>query len=89
MNENQITLIKDDGTEELANILFTHENAGNFYVVFELISDGTVSAAKYIEGADGMGEIEPIETDEEWNMLDEVLDSYYDELEALEEEDEE
>lgn len=88
MKENQITLINEDGSEELANILFTHENKGTSYVVFEFVSDGTVSAAKYIEGEDGAGEIEPIETDLEWEMLDDVLDSYYDELEA-EEEDEE
>lgn len=85
MNEDQITLINDDGTEQLANILFTHEHEGNNYVVFEIVETGEISAAKYFEDKDGMGTIEAIETEEEWTMLDEVLEGYYDELDAEEE----
>lgn len=80
MKENQIALITEDGQEELADILFTHEENDNTYVVFELVESGEVSAAIYIDGADGTGEILDIETDEEWDMLDKLLDSYYDEL---------
>lgn len=89
MNEDQITLINDDGTEQLANILFTHEHDGSNYVVFEFVESGEISAAKYIEDKDGMGTIEAIETDEEWEMLDEVLEGYYDELDDQDDLDEE
>lgn len=88
MNENQITLINDDGTEQLADILFTHENEGNNYVVFEIVATGEISAARYVEDTEGTGSIEAIETEEEWAMLDEVLEGYYDELEDEEDEEE-
>lgn len=86
MNENQITLTTDEGTEELATILFTHEANGNNYVVFELVESGDISAARYVEGEDGTGEILDIDTDEEWQMLDKLLDEYFDDLEDDEEE---
>ncbi|MDY0276887.1 MAG: DUF1292 domain-containing protein [Acholeplasma sp.] len=80
MDENQITLISEDGKEELATILFTHEKDGKKYVVFEFVESQDVSAAIYVEEGDGAGSILDIETDEEWEMLDELLDEYYDEL---------
>lgn len=88
MRDDQIVLITEDGKEELATILFTHHDEDNNYVVFEFVETGEISAAKYIEGADGEGEIIDIETDEEWEMLDDLLQEYFDELE-LEVEDEE
>lgn len=88
MRDDQIVLITEDGKEELATILFTHHDEENNYVVFEFVETGEISAAKYIEGADGEGEIIDIETDEEWEMLDDLLQEYFDELE-LEVEDEE
>ncbi|HHX78400.1 MAG TPA: DUF1292 domain-containing protein [Acholeplasmataceae bacterium] len=87
MKENQITLVNEDGTEELAEIIFTHENEGTNYVVFEIIATGEVSAAKYLEDEEGSGSIDSIETDEEWEMLEDLLEKYYDELEEDEEED--
>lgn len=88
MRDDQIVLITEDGKEELATILFTHHDEENNYVVFEFVETGEISAAKYIEGADGEGEIIDIETNEEWEMLDDLLQEYFDELE-LEVEDEE
>lgn len=85
MKENQITLINDDGSEELAEILFTHEYNDLKYVIFEILSTNEVSAAKFEEGTDGMGKLMAIETDEEWQMLEEVLEKFYDELEDFEE----
>ena len=81
MLDNQITLINDDGTETLATILFTHEDNGSNYVVFEIVETGDISAAKYIEGENGEGELEDIETEQEWEMLDGLVDEYFDELE--------
>lgn len=90
MNENQITLVSDDGEEQLATILFTHEANEENYVVFELAETGDISAAKYIEGENGEGELIDIETEEEWEMLDELVEEYFDELEEeLDEEDDE
>ena len=89
MKENQITLIQADGTEELATILFTHETETKNYVVFEFEHSNEISAAVYIENEAGEGELVDIETEEEWEMLDELLDQYFSELEDEELEDEE
>jgi len=87
MKENQITLINEDGTEELAEILFTHQSDSKNYVIFEFLESKEISAAIYIEKENGEGELQDIETDEEWEMLNELLDNYFDELEEDEEED--
>lgn len=84
MKENQITLISEDGTEELAEILFTHEANNKNYVVFEFVESKEISAAMYIEKSDGEGELLDIETEEEWDLLNELLDEYFDELEEEE-----
>lgn len=89
MNEDQISLISEDGVEELATILFTHEQDGKKYVVFEFVESGDVSAARYEEDESGSGKIIDIETDEEWEMLDELLEEYYDDLDDEDSTDEE
>lgn len=86
MKENQITLLTDEGNEELAEILFTHQTDDKNYVVFELLESKEVSAAIYIEKEDGEGELLSIENDEEWEMLNDLLDNYFDNLEDEEEE---
>lgn len=88
MDDNKITLITEDGKEELATILFTHDTNDKSYVVFELEETGNISAAIYEEDADGEGRLLDIETDEEWEMLDQILDDYFAELEEDLEEDE-
>lgn len=89
MNDNQITFVQEDGTEELATILFTHSANDKNYIVFEFESSGELSAAIYEEDENGEGEITEIETDQEWAMLDELLDQYYMELDEEDEDDEE
>lgn len=84
MKDNKLTIIKEDGTEELANILFTHQSEEKNYVVFELIDSEEITAAIYKENKNGEGELLDIETDEEWEMLDELLDAYFDELDEEE-----
>jgi len=89
MEDNKITLITEEGKEELATILFTHEANDKNYVVFELEETGNISAAIYEELEDGEGKLIDIETVEEWEMLDEILDQYFESLELEDEEDEE
>jgi uncharacterized protein YrzB (UPF0473 family) len=85
MENDQITLINEDGSEELATILFTHEKNGKKYVVFEFVESGDISGAIYEEQIDGEGAIKDIETEEEWQLLDELLEEYFDGLEDEEE----
>lgn len=79
MNENTITLIADDGTEELAEIIFTHEANGKNYIVFEFVESGDISAAIYEESAGDEGRLIDIETEEEWMMLQELLENILEE----------
>lgn len=72
----------ENGDEVVCEILFTHEHKGKNYVVFEFLDTHEVSAAIYIpssESADD-GTFEDVTTDEEWIMLDQLLQEYYDEL---------
>ena len=86
MAENKLTLINNEGEEELATILFTHESEGKKYVVFEFDVTGDVSAAEYEEVSETEGKFLDIETDEEWEMLTKLLDSYLDDLQLEDEE---
>jgi uncharacterized protein YrzB (UPF0473 family) len=83
---NQLVIQKADGSSEVADILFTFEANGKKYVVFEFHESGEVSGAVYLPDVndDKNGTLLDIETDEEWELLEEALDNYYNELEALE-----
>ena len=90
LQDNQMIVTDQDGNESVCEILFTHEHEGKNYVVFEFVDSHEVSAARYIPGeTDDEGSFEDIETDEEWDMLDKVLQAYYDDNEIdLDEEEE-
>ncbi|HBF86252.1 MAG TPA: hypothetical protein DDW54_01080 [Clostridiales bacterium] len=82
MSENSgniMTVIDEDGTERDMEILFTYhsEEYGKDYVVFFTDDkEEDISAAVYTEKDDNGGELSEIESDEEWAMLDKVLEEY-------------
>lgn len=88
--DGQLTIIDGEGNEKLCQILFTieSENFGKKYVVFypiESIEDEEsekieLMAAVYKEGEDGQGELFQVESDEEWQMLEEAVQQYEDGL---------
>ena len=76
---NVMTVIDEDGREKDLEILFTYhsEEFNKDYVVFFTDDEGEdLSAAAYREIDDKNGELEEIESDEEWAMLDRVLENY-------------
>jgi uncharacterized protein YrzB (UPF0473 family) len=90
LKDNQMVVTNANGDESVCEILFTHEHNGKNYVVFEFLDSHEVSAAIYTPGAsDDEGTFTDIETDSEWEMLDVVLQEYFDQLEDEAEEDEE
>ena len=87
MDEKYFEIVTDEGKVIKAEIIFTHhsEEFNKDYVVFLPDDSEEYSAATYIE-EDGLnGELNPVESDEEWEMLENLLNDY---LEGLDEEDE-
>ena len=90
LKENQIVFIDENGDEVLCEILFTYssEETGYNYVFFFPVGsedeDGKVEigVARYNETENGTGELEPVNTDEEWEMLEEVFEAYANEQES-------
>ena len=80
MDEQNLITIEHDGEELVAEILFTHEDETTHktYVVFQLMDSEEISAARYVEINETEGYFEDIETEEEWDMLDALLDAYFD-----------
>ena len=88
-NNRELKLIKDDGSEIVCEILFTYysEDFKSDYVIFVVPEEDCVSAAKYSVNENGdAGELTLIDSEEEWEMIEEVLESYYESLENEEDE---
>lgn len=81
MVDRTITLVRDDGTEIVADIFFTYhsDEFNKDYVVFQVRNTNEISAASYVSNDDKNGTLEKIETDEEWAMLEELLNDYAEE----------
>lgn len=91
--ENHITVIDEDGNEQLCEILFTFdsEEFGKSYVLYYPVGaddddsdEIEIHASAFVPSEnDEEGELQPIETEEEWDLIEEMLNTF------LEEEDEE
>ncbi len=90
MADNLMTITLDD-KEMVAEILFTHFDDQNDkeYVVFKFVDSDEISAARYIQTDEQGGYFEDIETEEEWDMLDDLLQEYLDSEEAEDDQEEE
>lgn len=95
-NENKIIIVDEQGRERVCEILFTYqhpETEKNYVVLYpidELDSDEEemdLFAYSFIENENGDGELFALETDEEYDMINEVIDQFYeDQLEGVDEE---
>ncbi|MDF2945588.1 MAG: hypothetical protein K0S51_267 [Bacillales bacterium] len=93
--EKHITLVDENGNETLCEILFTFdsEEFKKSYVVYYPVGsedeEGEIEihASSFTPAEDGTdGELQPIETDEEWDMVEEMINTFFDEEEEGEEE---
>ncbi|NCU18289.1 DUF1292 domain-containing protein [Pallidibacillus pasinlerensis] len=81
---NHITVIDEDGNEELCEVLFTFESEefGKSYVLYYPVSaeedeDGEIEIhASAFKAGEEQGELMPIETDAEWDMIEEMLATF-------------
>ena len=80
-----ITLVDDEGNETLYEILLTIDGQEEFNRNYVLLypagtpedEDVELQAYAYVENEDGSeGELEQIETDAEWDMIEEVFNTF-------------
>jgi len=88
-DHDHITIVDEEGNEELYEILFTFESEDfdkSYVLVYPAgTSEGEeieLSAFSYKESEGGLeGTLSSIETDEEWEMIEEVLNTFISEEE--------
>lgn len=93
--DNHITVVDEDGNEELCEILFTFdsEEFGKSYVIYYPVSteetddeDIEIHASAFTPSDDGDdGELMPIETDEEWDLVEEMLNTFLEDQDGIDE----
>ncbi len=78
-----MTVIDEQGNEVLYEIVLTFKSdeTQKSYVIYKLPGDDEdeVFASSYDETAKDGGDLLPITEDEEWDMIEEVLDAFLDE----------
>ncbi|MCD8204402.1 MAG: DUF1292 domain-containing protein [Coprobacillus sp.] len=88
MTDDEITIIDDDGNEMTYQILFTYDNEdrGCSYVLFFAPeSEDEIIALRY----DEEGNLYDIESDEEFDEIEEVLEAFEHDLDEAEAEEDE
>jgi uncharacterized protein YrzB (UPF0473 family) len=88
-DEKQITVIDESGNEQLCEVLFTFdsEEFKKSYVLYYPVGadeddeDIEIHASSFTSGETEEGELSPIETEEEWDMIEEMLNTFLDEEE--------
>ena len=100
-NENKIIIVDEEGKERVCEILFTYqhpETEKNYVVLYPIDEvenedeneELDLFAYSFVESEDGTGELFALETDEEYDMINEVIDQFYqDQMESLDESEEE
>ncbi|WP_025727932.1 DUF1292 domain-containing protein [Atopobacter phocae] len=89
--DNFLTIIDEEGQEVLYQILFSFESEDfeKSYVIVYPASEADdesieLHAFSFVEDENGkQGELFPIESEEEWDMIDEVLNTFMDEKDLL------
>ena len=78
MEEQTFTLQNEVGEDVTCRVVFTFDAEDHSYVLFTVIGDetGQVSALRYILDDNGeLSDFADIETDEEWAMVEEVMNT--------------
>ncbi|GIN89712.1 UPF0473 protein YrzB [Siminovitchia terrae] len=89
--ENYITVVDEEGNEELFEVLFTFDSDEfnkSYVLYYPAGSDNgeneeiEIHASSYTSNENGEdGNMQPIETEEEWDMIEEMLNTFLDEEE--------
>ena len=85
MEDKTLRVIDEQGNEMDYEIVLTFKSdqTGKSYVVYKEPGDSDeVYAASYDETETDGGNLNPIETDEEWDIIEEVLETFQEEDDA-------
>lgn len=78
MNDDKISIVSEDGTEKEYAILLTFKSDeyNKDYVVF--FEEGTeeLFVSSYLADTDDGGKLEDITNDDEWQMIEEVIEAF-------------
>jgi uncharacterized protein YrzB (UPF0473 family) len=84
--ENNITVVDENGNEQLCEVLFTFDSDefGKSYVLYYPLGaednddeEIEIHASAFTPSEDNEdGELMPIETDAEWDMIEEMLETF-------------
>lgn len=90
--EKELLIVTDENGNEIECeivLTFESEETKKAYVVYQVKGeeDGEYFAASFDPNDDGEGKLYAIETDEEWALVEEVLESFFDDEEETEEDD--
>ena len=87
--ENNITIVDENGNEQLCEVLFTFdsEQFNKSYVLYYPLSaeddedeEIEIHASSFVPSEDNKdGELSPVETEEEWDLIEEMLSTFLDE----------
>ena len=93
--ERNITIVDENGNEQLCEVIHTFESEefGKSYVLYSLVGadedeEGQIEifASAFVPSENGEdGELEPIETEAEWDLIEDVLNQLEDQLDEEEE----
>lgn len=86
MEENKITIVDDDGTESEMTILltFTDDRTNKSYVVYYDANNQDEETPLMASVYDDEGNLFPVESEEEWNMIDEVVSAFLEDQDEAE-----
>lgn len=78
MNNRELVIIDETGKEIVCEILFTHhsDDFNKDYVVYLRKDNNECSAATFIEVGNGEGKLGPVESEDEWKMLEDLLNDF-------------
>lgn len=85
LDSNSLYVTDEAGNEKRMEILFTFEDEdhGKKYVVF--MDPNEESEEVFASAYDDDGVLLPVESDEEWQMIEEVIGAFQEDEEAVEE----
>ena len=81
MENKKLIVIDDSGQEIEMEIMFTFSENGKNYVVYFNPQDDDEDTELYVSCYDDEGNLYPVETEEEWDMIDEVVGAFIEDSE--------